>query len=110
MSHLFQNRSEKTRLTVCAGEAKTNTDEVELEGAFPMKHRRGAAGYGMYEDVEPASNGIFWRVFPCLQAIAVVEVVRRLPIVEDFVTVLDWSVQCSDGVDCCKEEEVHQWR
>lgn len=43
----------------------------------------------MKRDIKPAADGIVGRVFPRLQAVAVRQVMRRLPVVECFVAVLD---------------------
>jgi hypothetical protein len=43
----------------------------------------------MKRHVEPASDGVYRRVFPCLQTISMIQVVCRFPEVEDFVAVLN---------------------
>src|SRR5690242_6841586 len=52
----------------------------------------------MYTSVCPATDGILRRVLPGLQSIAMIEIVRRLPIVEDLVAVLDWCKESSYDV------------
>ena len=47
----------------------------------------------MNDDVGPASDAEVGRVLPCLQAVAVVEVVQRFPVVEGLVTVCDGRVE-----------------
>lgn len=63
-----------------------------------------AADEGVKCDIEPAANGIVGRVFPRLQAVAVREVVRRLPVVERLVAVLDGRKGGGDQVG--DEEDV----
>ena len=45
----------------------------------------------MDNDISPTSQGKFRTVFPGLQAIFVVEVVQRFPVIESLITVLYWS-------------------
>jgi hypothetical protein len=45
--------------------------------------------------ISPRPDGIYWRVLPCLETMAISEVMRRFPIVKDLVAVLDWVVQRS---------------
>ena len=47
----------------------------------------------MQADIEPAAERVGRRVFPCLQAVAVGQVVRRLPKVVHLVAVLDGRVE-----------------
>ena len=44
---------------------------------------------GVEDDVQPASDRVIGRVLPRLKAIAVGKVVRRFPVVEGLVAVLD---------------------
>jgi len=52
----------------------------------------------MEAGIGPASDGIFRGVFPGLQAVSMVEVVARLPVVEDLVAVLNRRKGGSDKV------------
>ena len=52
-------------------------------------------GEGMERDVEPGTDGIKGRELPSLQAVGMIEIVGRLPEVEDFITVLDWGIDGS---------------
>ena len=45
----------------------------------------------MDNDISPTSQGKFRTVFPGLQAIFVVEVVQRFPVIESLITILYWS-------------------
>jgi hypothetical protein len=46
--------------------------------------------------ISPAANCIHRRVLPRLKSIVMVEIVGRFPKIEDFVTVLDWTVEGGD--------------
>ena len=56
----------------------------------------------MDDDVKPASDRKFRRVFPCLQTITPVQVMRRLPVIEHFIAVLDGSIERCENVHDCK--------
>lgn len=64
---------------------------------------------GMNSDIEPASNCIVWRVFPCLQAIAVAQVVSWLPVIECLVTVLNGRVCGGHKINSEEEPEGENW-
>lgn len=49
----------------------------------------------MEDDVEPATDAVLRRIFPCLQAIAMRQVMQRFPVIESLVTVLDRCISCS---------------
>jgi len=67
---------------------------------------------GMEANVQPAADGKVGRVFPCLEAVAMAQVVGGLPVVERLVAVLDRGkhggdqaggeeeVEGRDGLDC----------
>lgn len=46
----------------------------------------------MDEDICPASKAVFRGILPCLKARAMNQIVKRLPVIEGFVAVLDWSI------------------
>jgi hypothetical protein len=46
----------------------------------------------VYTGVCPRSDGIYWRILPRLEAMAVGKVVCWFPVVEDLVAVLDRMV------------------
>lgn len=48
----------------------------------------------MNQDVSPATDAEFGRVLPGLQAIAVSQVVQRLPVIEGLVAVLNRCIRC----------------
>lgn len=75
------------------------SDEVEL-GRLGRSREEAAdvARDSMERDVEPASDGIIGRVLPGLEAIAMAQIVGRLPVVEGLVTVLDRSEGSGDKV------------
>lgn len=52
----------------------------------------------MQTDVKPTPNGIVGRVFPCLETVAMAQVVRRFPVVEGLVAILDRSKQGGNQV------------
>lgn len=43
--------------------------------------------------VQPAPDGIVGRVLPSLQPVPMRQIVRRLPVVEGLIAVLDWGKQ-----------------
>lgn len=59
----------------------------------------------MKRNVKPAANGIIGRILPGLEAIAMGEVMGRLPVVEGLVAVLDWGKQSSNHAGSEKEIE-----
>ena len=67
----------------------------------------------MDHDIQPAADGIFRRVFPCLQSGSPVEVMGGLPIIEDFIAILYGHKSRSEGVDEKKGVEHsncwHRW-
>ena len=60
----------------------------------------------MQDDVCPASDGIGRGQFPGLEAIFVVEIVSRLPVVEDLIAVLDRAEDSGQSVG--SEEDVER--
>ena len=48
----------------------------------------------MNASISPAANSVDGRVLPSLQPVAMVEVMRGFPVVEDLVAVLDWREEC----------------
>ena len=82
--------SPQPRLAEGAGQGESIADKVELGNLCrPRKQPADVAYYGMEADVEPAPYGVVGRVLPGLEAVAVGEVVSRLPVVECLVAVLD---------------------
>lgn len=53
--------------------------------------------------VEPASDSIVWGILPGLQAVAMGEIMGRLPVVECLITILNWRKQSSDQTGAEKE-------
>lgn len=93
---------EETCLARSASDCQGGTKAVELSLVAQWQIHAGqestGTSYGCVEtSVCPTADGIDGRVFPCLKAIVVVEVMRRLPEVEYFVTVLDRTEEgCND--------------
>ena len=52
--------------------------------------------------ISPAANRIYRRILPCLESIVMVKVVCGFPEIEDFVTVLDRTVE---GGNCMADKE-----
>jgi hypothetical protein len=52
----------------------------------------------MYDDIKPASNGVLWRIFPGLQPVAMVQIMRWFPVIEHFIAVLDRGVECCESI------------
>lgn len=52
----------------------------------------------MQRDIKPAADGIVGRVLPRLQAVAVRQVMRGLPVIECFVAVLDRRIRGGNQV------------
>lgn len=88
--HATRHGRVQLRLTHGASCREDEAQKVELEPLAPNQRnpRAQVDWYGVNTRVEPRANCIVGRVLPGLQAIAMVEVVRRLPIVESFITVL----------------------
>ena len=63
----------------------------------------------MDDDIQPAANAVFRGVLPGLQAVTMVEIMRWLPIVEDFITILNWCIRCRKQVDKEKCVESSDW-
>lgn len=81
-------------------------DEVEFRnlgglGQYPAH----VAHDSVKRNVKPAANGIIGRILPGLEAIAMGEVMGRLPVVEGLVAVLDWGKQSSNHAGSEKEIE-----
>jgi hypothetical protein len=76
-------------------EGKHHPQEVELGALAPDKEEHASQCYNgrVQACIRPASDRIDWGVLPCLQAIAMIEVVGGLPVVEDFVAVLDRGIE-----------------
>lgn len=53
----------------------------------------------MNDDIQPAANTIFWGILPGLQSVPMVEIMGRLPVVEDFITILNRSVRCRKQIN-----------
>ena len=47
----------------------------------------------MNGNVSPTPDAVLGRVLPCLKTIAMIEVVKRLPVVESLIAILDWCVE-----------------
>jgi hypothetical protein len=52
----------------------------------------------MGNDISPTSQGKLRAVLPSLQAIFVVEVVQRFPVIESLITILYWSYVCREDM------------
>lgn len=68
-----------------------------------------ATNEGMDGDIKPASDGIFGRVLPRLQAVSMAKVMRRLPVVERLITVFNWRIYCRYEIGTEKEPEGKNW-
>ena len=78
------------RLTNSAACGEEEAQKVKLESLAPdQRDPRGQVDwYGVYACVEPGANGIGGRVLPGLQTVAMIKVVRRLPVVVGLVAIL----------------------
>jgi len=86
------DHAEEPDLAEGADKGEDIADKVELGNLGRMrKQAPKVADDGVEEDIGPATDGKFGRVLPSLEAIAVGDVVGRLPVVEGLVTVLDWG-------------------
>lgn len=73
-----------------AGQGEGVADEVELgDLGRPGQEAADVPGDGMEGDVQPAADGIGRGIFPCLEAVAVGQIVGWLIVVEGLVAVLD---------------------
>lgn len=94
------------RLTKRTQEGQRIAHEVELSRLIrPRENPPRIASQRMQRHVEPAPNRVIGRVLPCLQPVSVREVVRRLPVVEGFVAVLDWGEASGDEIRGEEDEE-----
>ena len=59
----------------------------------------------MEDNIEPTSKRKFWRVLPRLQSISTIEVMRRFPVIEDLIAVLNRSKKCCQYVGKSKNAE-----
>ena len=55
----------------------------------------------MNGNVSPTPNTVLGRVLPCLKTIAMIEIVKRLPVVESLIAILDWCVKAGYNVRGC---------
>jgi hypothetical protein len=85
------DRRVKSGLTSRTEERHKHTDHVEFSGLRLDKKRTQLAHRGVKRDIEPASNGVNWRIFPCLKTISMSEIMGWFPKVEDLITVLNWG-------------------
>lgn len=87
---------EEASLTKRTNESKDEPYEIELQILGLLNdHAAAKDNDGVDSCIGPRSDGIYWRVLPCLEAMAIGEVMCWFPVVEDFVAVLDWMVQRS---------------
>ena len=47
----------------------------------------------MNGNVSPTPNTVLGRILPCLKTIAIIEIVKRLPVVESLIAILNWCVE-----------------
>ena len=97
------NRPIQSGLAVSTDEPENGTNEVEFESLAERHHVSYPANKSMNGDIEPTSNGILWRVFPCLKSVTMAEIVRGLPVVEYLITILNRRVKSSEDVHSSKE-------
>lgn len=85
-----RNNGEKSCLADGADEGENDAKEVEFSCLRAYEGQSASEEYDerVKSSIGPASNGVDWGVFPRLEAVAMVEVMCWLPIVEDFVAVL----------------------
>jgi hypothetical protein len=101
----------QTRLACRADKGQDGAQEVELCNLCLGKRKATQWEEAQLDDervesrIRPAPDGILGRVLPRLQSIAVVEVVRRLPVVEDLVTVLDGREKGSGNIGSGEDVE-----
>lgn len=88
-----------------ADQSKHQAEEVELANFAIHKRQQSPQldDRSMEACIGPTADGIVGRVLPRLQSIAVIEVVRRLPVIEDFITVLNWRADSSSHIGCQKK-------
>ena len=112
---------EETRLACSAGNGQDAAKNIELSlvshGEVHPRHDLAESCYDgrVGSSVSPASNGVYWRVFPCLECVVVIEVMSWLPEIEDFIAVLDWAEEGSDQMTCeedieCSNGTKLEWR
>ena len=52
----------------------------------------------METNVEPATDGVFRRIFPSLATITMGEIVSGFPVVVGLIAILDWGEECSNQI------------
>lgn len=90
------NSGVQSRLAGRTDNSQTEPHHVERRHLITAGGNQGA-GFGcssVQADVQPAADRIDRRVFPCLQAVSVIHVMRRFPEVEHFVAILNGSQKC----------------
>ena len=81
----------ESRLTQGTHKREKQAQRVELRRFTRQRWEPGGQveGQCMERDIQPGSNGINGGELPCLQAVAMIEIVCWLPEVEDLITVLN---------------------
>ena len=96
---------EETRLANGTCDPEHCSYEVELK-ALPRTEQGAELAHDRMDDyVEPAANGELRGVFPGLEPIATVQIVRWLPVVEDLIAILDRRVEGRENVDGSEDVE-----
>lgn len=84
------NSGEKHGLAECADEGENISHKVELSQLSRMwEDATDAGNNGVSGNIEPASYRISGRILPCLETVAMGQVMSGFPIVEGLIAVLD---------------------
>lgn len=89
---------EQARLARRARQSEYNPDEVEFESLRSGEERTQIADDCVYDDVKPAPDRVLGGILPSLQTIAMIEIMRRFPIVEHLIAILYRSIKCSKSI------------
>lgn len=102
---------EQTCLTAGTDKCKKSSKDIKLR---LVALRQVHTGYDLAESacdrcmeagIGPTANGVNRRILPCLESVVMVQIVCWLPEVEDFIAVLDWTVESCDDMAGKKDVE-----
>lgn len=86
------NSRVQSRLAGCAHKGECESNGVEINCLALRKPGAYFSNQRMQADVEPTPYGILGGILPRLQSIPMIKIMRRLPIIEDLVAILDRSI------------------
>lgn len=100
----------ETGLASSTHQRKEASDHIKLCRLAAECKRSDFTHHSMCRDIQPASDRVDRGVLPRLKPVSMIEIMCRLPEVEDFITVLNWCVEsCNHIGDDAKVECDIQW-